>query len=297
MSLIRRYDLLRSRLDTFTRTLPGVESGKTGAVHHARTASRRLRELLPVLQIDADAARKLGRRLRKTARRLGRVREVDVLAELVDELKRSTKVPARALKRMNDELGDAREHVKDAASQKDVAADLRRIGRKLESVLEDLQELDRGRSGSRGWRWAIDARVANRAAALKSAVKEAGGLYVAERLHQVRLAVKKLRYGAELAAEAAGVKNSADLRVLKREQDLLGRLRDLQVLVERVRRVQAGLTPPDLAAWRELDAVVAALDAHCRRLHARYMRDRPALNSLCDRLTARNASAAARRAG
>ena len=300
MSSIRRYDLLRSRLDRFTRTLPGVESGKTGAVHRARVASRRLRELLPVLQIEPQTARKLGRRLRKAARRLGRVREVDVLTQLIDELRGSIRVPARALKRITDELSSAREHTKHGASRKTAAADLWRLGRKLEAVASELDhadQADRRRGRGRGWRWAIEARVAHRAAALKNAVEDAGALYVPERLHQVRLVVKKLRYGVELSAEAAGVKNTADMRMLKREQELLGRLRDLQVLVERVRRVQAGLTPPDLAAWRELDGVVVALDGQCRRLHARYVRDRAALNGVCDRLGARSASSAARRVG
>ena len=209
-------------------------------------------------------------------------------------------------KRITDELSSAREHTKHGASRKAAAADLRHLGRKLEAVASELgnpnnpnnpNRADRGRGRGRGWRWAIDARVAHRAAALKSAVKDAGGLYVPERLHQVRLAVKKLRYGVELSAEAAGVKNTTDMRMLRREQELLGRLRDLQVLVERVRRVQARLTPPDLAAWRELDGVVAAIDGQCRRLHARYVRDRGALNSVCDRLGTRISASAARRVG
>ena len=297
MSSIRRYDLLRSRLDRFTRTLPGVESGKTGAVHRARVASRRIRELLPILQFAPETARKLGRRLKKLARRLGGVRDVDVLTQLIIELRQSNRAPARALKRMTDELGEAREHAKHGRSRKAVPAGLRRVGRKLEAVASALNEADRSRARGRGWRWAIEARVAHRAAALKSAVKDAGGMYMPERLHQVRLAIKKLRYGVELSAEAAGVKETTDARMLRREQEVLGRLRDLQVLVERVRRVQAGLTPPDLAAWRELDGVVVALEQQCRRLHARYVRDRVALSTLCDRLGARTSSSAARRTG
>lgn len=293
----RRYDLLRSRLDAFTRTLPGVESGETGAVHRARVASRRLRELLPVLQIEPETAHKLCRRLRKLARRLGGVREVDVLTKLVGELSQSSRAPARALKRLTDELGEARHHEKRGRSRKAVSADLRRVGRKLEAVASELQGADRGRTRGRGWRWAIEARVAHRASALKSAVKQAGAMYVPERLHQVRLAIKKLRYGVELSAEAIRLKDTADLRLLRREQALLGRLRDLQVLLERVRRVQAGLTPPDLAVWREFDAVVIALDGQCRRLHARYVKDRLAVNSLCDRHGVRATSAVARRAG
>ncbi|OFW18161.1 MAG: hypothetical protein A3H97_00865 [Acidobacteria bacterium RIFCSPLOWO2_02_FULL_65_29] len=274
-----------------------MESGDTGAVHRARVASRRLRELLPVLQIEPAAAHKLGRRLRKLAGRLGGVREVDVLTELVGELRQSSRVPARALKRLTDELGAAREHEKRGRSRKGLSADLRRVLRRLEAVASELEGADRGRARGRGWRWAIEARVAHRASALKSAARDAGAMFVPERLHQVRLAIKKLRYGVELSAESIGLKNTADLRLLRREQELLGRLRDLQVLVERVRRVQVGLTPPDLAAWRELDAVVIALDGQCRRLHARYVKDRVALNSLCDRLGVRASSAAARRAG
>jgi hypothetical protein len=74
---------------------------------------------------------------------------------------------------------------------------------------------------------------------------------------------------------------------LKRGQALLGRLRDFQVLIERVRRVQASLTPPDLAEWRELDTLVTALEHSCRRLHARYVRERAALTVVCDRLGVR----------
>ncbi len=124
-------------------------------------------------------------------------------------------------------------------------------------------------------------------------------MYLPERLHRVRLAVKKLRYGVELALETAGIKDSSDLVTLRHGQELLGRIQDLHVLIERVRRVQASLTPPDPAAWRELDALVTALEHSCRRLHARYVRDRIALTLASDRLAARTSSAKsyARRAG
>ena len=51
----------------------------------------------------------------------------------------------------------------------------------------------------------------------------------------MRIAVKKLRYALELAADADHVKASPDLRQLRRVQDVLGRLHDLQVLVDRAR--------------------------------------------------------------
>jgi CHAD domain-containing protein len=297
MSSTRRYDLLRSRLDRFTRTLPGVESGEIGAVHRVRVASRRLRELLPVLEIEQAVARKIGRRLRKLTRRLGGVRDLDVLTLLVEELRESGQLLDRALRRVGGAVLQARDEARGGLSLKAVAADVKRVGRKLEAIAAELEPADRERSPA--WRWAVDARVSRRASTLKAAIEEAGAVYLAERLHRVRLALKKLRYGVELAVETAGIKVNSDLVTLRRGQELLGRLQDLQVLIERVRRVQASLTPPDLAARRELDALVTALEHSCRRLHARYVRHRTALTLLCDRLAARTSSgrSIARRAG
>ena len=70
------------------------------------------------------------------------------------------------------------------------------------------------------------------------------------------------------------------MRVLKKVQDVLGRMHDLQVLIERVRDVQASLSPPNLNVWRELDGLVVVLDESCRRLHARYLRERTAMHGI-----------------
>ena len=88
---------------------------------------------------------------------------------------------------------------------------------------------------------------------------------------------------------------SADLRALKRAQDALGRLHDLQILIDRARQVQAALTPPNISPWRGLEALVDVLEDDCRRLHARYMRERDALIALGGRLAGRRRATAARR--
>jgi CHAD domain-containing protein len=225
------------------------------------------------------------------------VRDLDVLTLLVDELRGSGRLPDRALRRLGGAVRQARDEARGGLSLTAVAADLKRVGRKFEAIAVELESADRERSPA--WRWAVDARVSRRASTLKAAIEEAGALYLPERLHRVRLALKKLRYGVELAVETSGIKENSDLVTLRRGQVLLGRLLDLQVLIERVRNVQASLTPPDPAAWRELDALVTALEHGCRRLHARYVRDRTALTLLCDRLAARPSSgrSIARRAG
>jgi hypothetical protein len=66
-----RHELLSRRLEQFTRMLHGLEEGDTRALHRTRVASRRLRELLPMLRLEPDQVGKLGRRLRRVTARLG----------------------------------------------------------------------------------------------------------------------------------------------------------------------------------------------------------------------------------
>ena len=62
--------------------------------------------------------------------------------------------------------------------------------------------------------------------------------------------------------------NIAELRALKRAQEILGRLHDVQVLLDRIRQLQASL--PRCRRVRRLDVMIA-LENECRRLHARFM--------------------------
>jgi CHAD domain-containing protein len=115
-----------------------------------------------------------------------------------------------------------------------------------------------------------------------------------ERLHTVRIAVKKLRYAVELSVEAAGERGNLDVRLLKRGQDLLGRVHDVQMLIDQVRQTQASLAPPSITIWRELDTLVASLEDDCRRLHGRYMRLRDALAAAAERRAQRAQASSSR---
>ena len=110
-------------------------------------------------------------------------------------------------------------------------------------------------------------------------------MYAAERLHDVRIAVKKLRYSMEIGAEARSHQQwGRDITGLKEAQDLLGRLHDLEVLIERARQEQMSLSPPTLAAWQEFDSLIRELEEECRGLHARYLHGRDKLIALTDRV-------------
>ena len=287
----RRYDLLHKRLEQFTQMLQGLDEGDVRALHRTRVASRRLREILPVLQVDPDVARRLGRRLRKVTQRLGKVRELDVLCLLIDELRLSGLYDAQAVRRLATAVGDERAHARDKLLARLPTGELHRIASKLDKIANDLKT----RKSSPGWRWAVEARVTHRALALKDALVDAGALYLPERLHTVRIALKKLRYAQEVSAEASGVKVKGELRALKRGQDLLGRLHDMQVLLERVRQLQLSLTTPQATMRRKLDALTTALENHCRRLHARFMHRRSAVLTVCDRAAGLKATVATAR--
>ena len=293
-----RYDLLRKRLDLFTRMLAGVADGDACALHRTRVATRRLRELLPILQLDNDLARKLGRRLRRVTTRLGSVRELDVLILLLDELHESGRYHEGGLSRITTAVAHERDERRKKLETKLPSAELRRMADKLEDVADELEAAPRTstRRSEAASRWAVDARMARRAERLVRTMREAGAVYLPERLHAVRISVKKLRYAAELAADISAEKKSPDLRTLRHSQDVLGRMHDFQVLIDRVRQIQAA-TGSDLRAERELEAIVDTLENDCRRLHARYVRERTALGALCARLLARlPATTPARRA-
>ena len=79
--ITRRHDALRAHVGA-------AHNGKVEGVHQARVASRRLREVVPVLgtglsEVDAD---KLGKDLRRLTRALGPVRELDVAAGMIEDL-------------------------------------------------------------------------------------------------------------------------------------------------------------------------------------------------------------------
>ena len=298
-ALTLRNDLLRKRLEQFTRMLHGLEDGDVRALHRTRVATRRLREVLPVLHLDAELTRKLSRRLRKVTAQLGSVRELDVLMLIIDELHESDRYDTGALNRVAAMVDKDRKAARTRLMAKLPMGELRRLGAKLESVAEKLESIEKasGRSQPthRTWRWAADARVAHRAAGVGKALDAAGAVYLPDRIHDVRISLKKLRYALEVASEGGMAGAARDLRALKQEQDVLGRLHDLQMLIERARQAQAQLTPPNLIVWRALDALVDTIEDECRRLHGRYMHDREAISMLVLRLAGRARAVARRR--
>src|SRR5262245_26926737 len=282
----------QQRLDALARELPGVEEGNVGALHRARVASRRLRELLPLLPLDRSTNRKLARRLKKVTRTLGVVRELDVLGLLLDELRRDGRCAPAALEQVGASVADARLEARARLIGKRRIAKLSKLIARLRRASQAVEDdgTNERRSGesrpAHARRWVLEARVASRAARVRAALEHAGPVYAAGQLHDLRIALKKLRYAAELSDDGGSGRLTADIAMLRAGQDLLGRLHDLEVLLSWARDVQASLSPPDLRIWRALGTMAHTIEDDCRRLHAHAMRDASKLMAVANRFGA-----------
>jgi CHAD domain-containing protein len=124
----------------------------------------------------------------------------------------------------------------------------------------------------------LATRLMRRAKTLAAAVDEAGPLYVPERLHDVRISTKKLRYALEIAADAGIAAASPLVRVLKRHQERLGHLHDVQMLLKHVRETEA--SPGVGSRVNDLTTYADSLDRQCRQRHADFVEHRAELASV-----------------
>lgn len=240
-------------------------------------ASRRLREAVPVLAAGLKGSKsgKALRKIRRLTRALGTVRELDVTLTILDELARADGVPRPAVEAVRARVIDERNHGRDAMVKRLDRVNVAKLHRRIGSVAAALEQ-----SSAEAWRETLATRLLKRAKRLSRAMDEAGQMYAPERIHQVRIAAKKLRYGLEIAAGVGVIAARPHLRMLKRVQDLLGRMHDLQVLQGHVAAVHAVFVPGSGVSHQGLDALAQHLERECRHLHGRYVAAAPALREI-----------------
>jgi CHAD domain-containing protein len=218
---------------------------------------------------------------------LGPVRELDVALMNLDQLRNAGDVSEAAVARLGQLITEERQrfgaemvrlisHFNLAKFQKK-AIDAAAHGPEA-SGMRDPRRIATALSGA-----------ARRAEGLRAAMDNAAGIYLPDRLHQVRIAVKKLRYALEIAQDLSGSRATVRIRTLKRVQDLLGRMHDLEMLIVRTRAIQSRAGVPSLNLSADLDRLVRKLENECRRLHARYMNERKSLLRISDYVSAREA--------
>jgi CHAD domain-containing protein len=256
--------LLTRRTRLLFRHLPAAVEGDPTALHRARVASRRLRELLPLAPSGSGKARK---RVRRLTRLLGGVRELDVALALLDSPEMTEAAPRLALFDAGQHLTRQRDACREAMLRRLHKLNLKKLERRLTRFVDEAAATE-----STAWRRLLAARLTRRAARLRDATAEAGAIYVPERLHGVRIAAKQLRYTLEIAAEA-GVRGAASLAAsVRRTQVTLGALQDRTVLLREVQDAAAQAADP--VTRQGLFTLAATLEQRARELHARYLSQR-----------------------
>ncbi len=258
--------------------LADARRGDADGVHDARVACRRLRETLDVVAIAGDGVGRLDRRLRRIARALGPVRELDVAREVLDDAAVAQNWPPAVVARVESACGKRRERAQLSLLSKLDRIDDAAVLKALDGVRATLEA-----GGGHGWTRALAQRVRARASDLVHAIDHVGTLYVPDALHEIRLAAKKLRYLLELPPPGATWRPGHARGRLKRAQGALGTLGDLQLLQREVQRLAArvGGTRRKRQA---LTAMERDLETRCRAAHADVLRSLPSLRALGVRL-------------
>ena len=276
-----RDRLWRKRLNELSSVWPEFVNGRTAGLHKTRVASRRIREALPIVAVAASPqkVKKLNKKMRALTRALGPIRELDVELHILEERAATAGMSGRALEIVRRGIASRRQALREELQSDAPVTGMKRLLKKLERVVDGKRHSKTSAKAHKAgqtaikleakWRAVLAARLMQRARRLGMALDDAGPIYAPERLHEVRIATKKLRYALEIARDA-GVAGSAPLlKILKRHQERLGHMHDLQMLWKRVREIEAS---PGLGSRADdLTDYADSLDRECRRLHAGFV--------------------------
>jgi ABC-type sugar transport system ATPase subunit len=99
------------------------------------------------------------------------------------------------------------------------------------------------------------------------------------------LTLTETRRLLEIVRDLSRSRATARILTLKRAQDLLGRIHDLEVLIARTRAIQGSPNAPTLPVSADMDLLVRRLETECRRLHGRYIAMRAPMLTICDHVS------------
>jgi CHAD domain-containing protein len=226
--------LLQRHFDDVLAHLEGAFDGDPDSVHQARVATRRLREVLTL--VDNEHVERATDAVRTAGRQLGRVRELDVMGDLLlsvsDRLPHTAATDLHTLRRaIRQRQQDARRQMVKAIERLDLPAlrdEVSGSGRAQSRPWKWLPRIS-GRLVS-GWSEPIWTRIGTRSQEAAEAAERTPAIYFPNRVHTARIAIKKLRYAVEIAAETGIWRPDRVLKDLRKLQGILGGIHDLQVL-------------------------------------------------------------------
>ncbi len=279
-TLARPPFVIRRPVAALRQQWPLAVADDVEGIHQTRVASRRLREWVPVLAPDPIPREPAAvrRRLRDVTRMLGPSRELDVAGMSLAAIGKGAPERAAAVAVVRAHLERERARAGRARRQLSGEVDIEDLAVRTRS----LAGLARSPAAIRGCAARAAARLDRRARQLEQALLGAGLVFAPGPLHRVRIALKKFRYALEVAERLGRFNLAGSLQRLKRMQNLLGDLHDLQVLAGHARDAMA-LAPASRRA--SIDALVTGIDGTIRGLHSRFVTERGSLVAVLARAT------------
>jgi len=231
---------LGERLAAMRQHIPGVrEAEDIEAVHQMRVYSRRLRAALKVFQptLPDKKAKRWRKEIRKVTKALGDARDLDVQIEFLDGVLADLddRKLRPGIQRLRLRLSQRREQVQGRVNR---AMDRFEQSEVCQQMSRDLHQMT------------VDAQLASadmRSLAVLTAARDrisvqledmlAYAPYIdqpelADELHQMRIAAKRLRYTMEVFAPVYDGELDAAIKQVKKVQSLLGDLHDCDVWLE-----------------------------------------------------------------
>ena len=280
MTTVTPAVLMHRHLDTVIGHLPGVFDGEGESVHQARIATRRVREVLPLIREGLAPA--VAEAVRAAGRHLGRVRELDVTSALLESAALRVVSVATA-----------------AATARLRVCERQRLQRRAMVKAIERLELERLRDGcsrhepwlaglrqrprtlrTPDWVEPLWTRIVDRGSDAADAVRHATGVYFPQRAHKARIAVKKLRYAVEVAADTGLWRSDQLLKDLRRVQGTLGSMHDRQVLVDMLDDLA-----PEQAGTPGMVLLKGLVEDQIAQAHEDYLRRRERIFAIADACT------------
>jgi Uncharacterized conserved protein len=231
------------------------------AVHQMRVAIRQFRAVLMLLgdQLDPKTVQRFQRRLRKLAKRLGAVRDRDVLLLNLSQYSQTQAFKPEALAPVSDRLACEREQAKqelfallDSEAYRETKQELARflLSRPTLSVPEhQAPPLVRYAIGSLIWGAYERVRAYE---TLLPIGQQLDASHDIPTLHALRITAKRLRYALEFCAPALGPTSERVIKPLVALQDHLGALNDIDVALNSIGAL--GLELDDMPALQSYRA-------------------------------------------
>jgi CHAD domain-containing protein len=217
--------LLRERVRTLFRHLPGALGGSEERLHQMRVASRRLRLALRLLALKPD-----GRRVRRSIEALrlivgtgGGSRDLDVGLALLEERMAGLAPVRPELRRLRGRLRSARTRQHHGMAEALLDQDLARLRRDLRRVAA------RGGDGL----FVVTSRLRKErddiASEMLNLLQVTADRFDPAVLHRIRTRARRLRYLAEIADAVRGGSSGA-AGLFRELQEALGQVHDAHVL-------------------------------------------------------------------